>query len=224
MLVASLVLGVAVIGAAIAVFAGRDSRELDPEPPLRPVDERLIPTEGPWAEFYEAYSAEPTRPAALVNGRPVYAYQLVMFRLMRDSGLVRTDTAPPTDGEFLESLIEEELLYQEAVRRQLTPSDEEVMDAIRQIQEETLRGLANPAPEYDELRALMAEVEGTVFHVRHYDESPWIFRTTRRQMAASRLYEELVRTDPVVQEHGLEGLAAKLRERAKVEVLVSLPD
>jgi hypothetical protein len=210
----------------VTVLGWPGSGDEQRDPPLGPVDEALVPREGVWAEIYEAYRTNPDGIAARVNGQPIHAYQLDQFRIMRDRGLpmLSPETPPPAERQYVESLIRDELLYQEAVRRKLLPLDEDVRAEVRRVQEQALQALDDPSDENHPRRALIATAEGTIFHPEHYDRNPWVFRATRRMLANSALYRELVRSDPVVQEHGLEAFAAGLREKAKVVILVELAD
>ncbi|HMO54439.1 MAG TPA: hypothetical protein PJ994_08050, partial [Tepidiformaceae bacterium] len=115
-----------------------------------------------------------------------------------------------TVQDFLEELVDTELLYQEATRGGLVPSDDEVLASARQTKaalQEALRTSDDSAS--SALRAMFAELEGTPYHLDVYDSSPVILESMRRSIAVSHLRVQI-------------GGAAQGEERemADIEVLV----
>ncbi|HMO95081.1 MAG TPA: SurA N-terminal domain-containing protein [Tepidiformaceae bacterium] len=162
--------------------------------------------------------------AANVNGVEIPVSKLEAFAIARYTQGIGTEgrVSSMTVQDFLEELIDTELLYQEATRRGLVPSDDEVLASARQTKaalQEALRTSDDSAS--SALRAMFAELEGTPYHLDVYDSSPVILESMRRSIAVSHLR---VQIGGAAQGEEREVLVAafvdSLREMADIEVLV----
>lgn len=177
--------------------------------------------------FFDAVSileSDPGEPAALVNGVPIPMAKLQAYVVMSTGVGVRpgqAETPPFTEDEYVRLLIDNELLFQEAVRQGFMPSDSEVRSLAETMKRSILDTMAQDSPEADDLRKLFAQVEGTAYHVEVYDSSEVMLDAFRRQIAISRLTGQVIarlpeqdRSDPAKREQAISEFVAGLRTSA----------
>jgi len=173
--------------------------------------------------------------AAYVNGRPIPMSMLNAYDLLlrQGHGPFGPEQELPFDNldAFLSMLIDMELLYQEAERRGLAPSDDEVVGAIRQIQQELNSILRDDTKLAREIRTAVESVAGTSFDIDTLDSNPVALEAYRKVMAIGALREQLLDTvetreellEPGKGEALVRELLEQLRASAKIEVVAELP-
>ena len=155
--VIALALGVAVISAGVAFYA------------LRGPDAGASQAQ----DFGDAVAARigsDSETAATVNGIPismgkVKAY-MVFSSTNKSLGEAKADLSVP---DFVNVLIANELLFQEAQRRKLVPTDAEAQAYATQNKTGLLELMKKDTPEAKNLRGLFAQVEGTPYGIDAYD-------------------------------------------------------
>jgi len=172
-----------------------------------------------------------SKPAATVNGAVIPLGKIRAFELLTTApgGFERSR---PVDSmrEYLELLIDEELLYQEAVRRGYDPSDDEVLKVAREMKAAGEQFLSEDNPAAADLREVFKAVEGTPYHLSVYDSSPEMLDAFRRQLATNNVRGDVTdrlsaagRQDSVAVEKAVAEFVRELRKSATIEILITLP-
>ena len=161
-------------GLAIALTFGlADSGASDPKP------------------FRDAANARITgsdEAAATVNGRIIPMSKFEANAILRSSWLGGSLEAPG-NSELLQIAIDNEILYQEAERLGLVPSDKEVVAEARMVKEMLLAGMKEDTEGAELFREMQRQLEGTPYHVDVYDTSPEMLDAIRRRIATNAVRE-----------------------------------
>lgn len=181
---------------AVAVFARDGAASADQSPFLRGLP---------------AFSADDSHVVATVNGRPITSWEL-------DTALAgaRGQNESAARGDVLDSLINHELLLQEAERRGFSVSDDEARQYLGEM-----RAAMSPT---DRAMLYAANVERAGFQgtEEEYWTSPRIIAATKKGMMISRLQSEIVGQA----QNGIDRGAAReqaleqLRSAADIKVMV----
>jgi hypothetical protein len=206
--------GLAIIGVATAAAwaISRDSAEATDLQALRDAVARLSQDDG--------------TAAAVVNGTSIPVARIEAFAIARTAASVATnkEVAELSLPQYVRGLIDNELLFQEAERRGLSPTDDEVKNTAVQTKAGLLQVLEEDTEAGRIARSMFKELEGTPFHVSVYDTSPEILEMLRRSIAVSRLREEVFmvpesqRNDVKARENEVKELTAALRAQSDIEV------
>lgn len=173
-------------------------------------------------------SADDGTAVAVVNGVSIPQSKVRAFLVFHSAGVTLTpDNQPRSVQEYVEMLVETELMFQEAQRRGLVPSDEEVVAMARQQKQVLLDFLSQDTPEAHEARAWADQLKGTDYHPEVYDTRQVMLDGWRRTMAVGLLRGEIMKTlspdvlaDLEKREAAFKQYAAELRKAADVQVLV----
>lgn len=187
-----------------------------------------------FAEAVDALENDSGEAAAVVNGSEIPLAKVHAFAVLRNAtGFESTVPQDITQAEYLDQLIDTELLYQEAVRRQLEPSDDEVL-ALATATKQGLAGLvASDSEQGNDLRRVFEAIEGTDYHYEAYDSAPVMLDGFRQQIAVNALREQLLadagfeqgspeRNDREAVEAVVNEYANSLRATADIEILATL--
>lgn len=182
-----------------------------------------------FADAVAELSADDGAVVAVVDGVAVPEAKVRAFLVFYSArtGVAGSELPWASIAEYVDMLIENELMFQEADRRGLVPSDEDVLSQARMQKEGLLEFMRQDTGDARELRALFDQVRGTLYHVDVYDSSPVMLDGMRRTMAIGLLRNELmqafpdeVRNDPAKREASFKAYAAELRAAADVNVLL----
>ena len=166
---------------------------------------------------------------AVVNGVAVPEAKVRAFLVFQSArtGVGGSELPWASIAEYVDMLIENELMFQEAERRGLVPADEDVLSQARMQKEGLLEFMRQDTSDARELRALFDQIRDTPYHVDVYDSSPVMLDGMQRTMAIGLLRNELmqalpaeVRADPAKREAAFKAYAAELRAAADVNVLL----
>jgi hypothetical protein len=121
---------------------------------------------------------------AVVNGTPISMSKVKAYTVFKSTGRQLGDSRPDKSiREYVDSLISDELLYQEAQRRGLIPED----DAVKAMASQTKTGLLELMKQDTEaargLREIFDQVKGTPYSIDVYDSSPAMLDSFRHVMA-----------------------------------------
>jgi hypothetical protein len=143
---------------------------------------------------------------ATVNDVPILQHTL-------EGGLVLARTHDPTAqaADLLDALIDDELLFQEGQRRGLTPSGDEIDDAIAT----TRRGI-DPADM--DIALTYAARSGTPLTEDEYWASDGVRAAVARSITVGRTRDALKGTDPVRSGEQLAAAIAELRANARITI------
>jgi len=173
---------------------------------------------------------EADTPAAVVDGQAIPMSKILAHRVLMAAGSDFGYQDGLDDQAYLDVLIDNQVLYQEAVRRGLMPSDEEVKaQALAQKKglQEFIRG---DSPDAEKLRAQFAQVKGTPYDLDTYDLSSVILDGVRQSIAINAIRVQIIQTLPRSEQGSPEavgkavaGVIADLRAKADVHVVAKLP-
>ena len=165
-------------------------------------------------------------PIACVNGVVIPASKVKAYGILSQAGFGVAGAPKMSASQYLDSLINTEALYQEAVKEGFGPTDNAVHDLA--LQEKTgLEGvLAQNTDDAAKLRAAFAEVKGTPYSIDVYDTSPQMLDGFRHQIAVNALETHVTSQLPVADQNNaakrqaaIDSLTATLRSHAKIEIL-----
>lgn len=179
-------------------------------------------------EALDAGTAARDQVAAVVNGAEI------PLARVKQAQLFSQVLGGPAEEELgsgpvaLETLIRDELLYQEAVRRGLKPGAAEVKAEVLRAQQAMRDYLSSPGAD-PKLKEMQATLAGTGFSVEEYDTSAAVFAVFERSVAIAALRAQFIagipeenRTQAVV-ESRVAALYQQLRSSAAIEILIPDP-
>lgn len=195
------------------------------------VADGLLGIARPWEDGDSTFADEAelyARAIALVeNNDGVKAYNL--FLQEGHGPLSETQELPSaTTGAYLDMLVDNELLYQEATRQGLSSSDDEVLTFAQQSKAALAAVAAGGSQLGDELAVALASVAGTSFDLETYDTNPEMldaFRRTptvgmlRTQIVDAALPDSNARSSEAM-EAAVQEVVGQLRADAAIEVFV----
>lgn len=170
--------------------------------------------------------------AATVNGEPIPLAKVKAYNLFVQEGhgpmSAEQELPYATTGEYLDMLIDNELLYQEAKRQDLNPSEDEVLNFAQQSKDSLATTAANGSPLGQELAIALASVDGTSFDLDTYDTDPAMRDAFRRTLTIGMLRTQIIDAAlPDVQNRSRDAMEAavqevvdQLRAAATIQVLV----
>jgi hypothetical protein len=139
----------------------------------------------------------------------------------RKIGETGADRSP---RRYVESLIDDELMFQEAQRRGLVPDDAAVQAMATQTRAGLIQFMKEDSGPARTLREIFAQVEGTPYGIDAYDSGVMLdnFRHTMAIGAVrTALGDELpadAREDRTKREARVQEILAELRAKARIEV------
>ncbi|MCC7366133.1 MAG: SurA N-terminal domain-containing protein [Dehalococcoidia bacterium] len=181
----------------------------------------------PYREAILELSDDPSAVAATVNGRPIPAAKLDAFAVLQRAGSTFGEgaAATMTPDEVLDQLIENELMFQEAERRGLVPSQDEVVAYARETEEGLKAVMAEDSDDGKRVRDLFEQVRGTDYWIDNYDSSPLLLDGFRRTMAIGKLRVEVESEVPMADRENRDKVVAhvdsfvdELRAAATIEI------
>lgn len=170
--------------------------------------------------------------AATVNGEPIPLAKVKAYNLFLQQGhgpmSAEQELPYATTREYLDMLIDNELLYQEATRRGLVPSDAEVREYTLQMKDGLTTVIAEESEAGKELGRTMQSVEGTSFDLATFESNPIILDGVRFMMAIGALHTQIIDAALPDQhdrsrdamEAAVQEVVNQLRAVATIEVLV----
>lgn len=168
--------------------------------------------------------ADDGRAAAYVDGVAIPEAHLRAFLILSSTRFGESGQ-PASVDDYLDQLIEQELLYAEAQRRGLDPSESEVTQLAKATKVGLEGLLAEDSALAADLRNVFAQVQGTPYHVDVYDTSPVMLDSFRRQLAINSLREQVLadlspadRSDSAKREARIDQFVADLRRGADIKI------
>ncbi|MCL4231741.1 MAG: hypothetical protein KJ053_09175 [Dehalococcoidia bacterium] len=159
---------------------------------------------------------------AVVNGQAIPASKLRAYQIFAPD--FSGQSARLTAREYVDMLVDNELLYQEAARRGLVPDQDEVLETARSYREALSEGMSQDTGETRQIREYFAQIEGTEYHLDAFDTSPVMLDGFRRQIAVGKLRLSLMeamdpgdRNDLAKREEVVRGLIKQLRAASTIE-------
>lgn len=167
-----------------------------------------------------------SQPVATINGVVIPASKVEAYVILSRANHFGDATPPAsTPEQYVDSLISTELLYQEAVRRGIDPSDAQVLDLASQTKAGLLSAMKENTEVAANLRDAFSQVQGTPYAVEAYDSSPEMLGAFRRQIAVNALREKILaqlsaadRQDTTKREATVAAFVATLRAKAEVKL------
>jgi len=120
-------------------------------------------------------------PAAVVNGQPISAGRVRAYESLANQNRGITGQPPPSTQEILNGLIDDELLYQEAIRRGLQASLEDAAKAA----EATRQSMDKPQMEF--VLAYALQNSGRTLDEQAYWSMPEVVEAYRRSLTIQAL-------------------------------------
>ncbi len=182
------------------------------------------------AQDYGAAVAELLKPdpgkLVTVNGIEISKAKLDAYMVFRSTGRAFGETGPDkTPDEYVEGLIEDELLFQEAGRRGFVPTDDEVRANAAQAKAGILEVMKQDSDLGRSLRDVFEQVRGTPYAIETYDSSPQILDGFRHSMAIGMVRTAVVnelppaeRDDMAKRDARVGAFIAELKSEAKIEL------
>lgn len=179
--------------------------------------------------IFELEQADNQTPAATVGDQAIPVGKVKAYLVLANASPAfrEADFAKSDPGVYLEQLIENQLLFQEAERRGLLPTDQEVMKLATQTKLGLQSFMREDTALAADLRSVFGQVEGTEYHVDVYDSSPTMLDGFRQQIAIGKLRDQLLaqlsaedRNDPTKREALIKEFAAEARTKTNVKVLI----
>lgn len=167
--------------------------------------------------------------AATVNGVPISMGKVKAYLVFNSTGkkLGQVSFEKPV-AEYVDELIANELLYQEAQRRSLVPSDADVQAAATQTKNGLIEFMKQDTPDAKNLREVFAQVKGTPYGIDAYDSGLMLdgFRHTLAiGNARTAIGDELPPADVkdrAKRDAHVNAVLAELKSKAKITI-VPLP-
>jgi len=165
-------------------------------------------------------------PIACVNGVVIPASKVKAYGILSAAGFGVAGAPKISASQYLDSLINSEVLYREAAKEGFDPTDSAVHDLA--VQEKTgLEGvLAQNTDDAAKLREAFAEVKGTPYSIDVYDTSPQMLDGFRRQIAVNALEAHVTSQLPVADQNNpakrqaaIDALTTALRSKANIQIL-----
>lgn len=163
--------------------------------------------------------------AATVNGVPISIGKVKAYLVFSSTGKKLGQVSfDKSVREYVDGLIESELLFQEAQRRGLVPSDAEVQAAATQTKTGLIEFMKQDTQEAKDLRNVFAQVKGTPYGIDAYDSGVMLdnFRHTMAiGKVRSAIGDELptdARADKSKRDTRVQEVLAELRAKATIEV------
>ncbi len=163
--------------------------------------------------------------AATVNGVPISMGKVKAYMVFSATGKKLGQVS--FDGsvrQYVDSLIESELLFQEAQRRNLVPSDVDVEAYAKQNKAGLLEYMNQDTPEAKGLREVFAQVKGTPYGIDAY-EGPVMLDSFRHTLAIgavrTAISDELPPADVkdrAKRDAHVNAVLSELKSNAKIEV------
>ncbi|MCA9823850.1 MAG: hypothetical protein KC482_05185 [Dehalococcoidia bacterium] len=169
----------------------------------------------PFGDAISVLEGEPGDVVAVVDGTEISSAQVQAYLILAAGpgpGPAQGVGAPFTEAEYVDLLINNELLYQEALRRGHGPTDDEVMALAVQVKDSLLEAMKANTSEASQLRDVFEQVEGTAYHVDVYDSSPEMLDGFRRQIAINALRNEVIETLPPADRNNIDKREAAIDE------------
>lgn len=129
-------------------------------------------------------------PAAVVNGQPISTGRVRAYESLANQNRDITGQPPPSRDEILNGLIDDELLYQEAIRRGLQASAEDAAKAA----EATRQGMDKQQMEF--VLAYALQNSGRTVDEQSYWSMPEVIEGFRRSLSVQALTLSLQTGDP----------------------------
>ena len=210
--VIGLALGVAVISAGVAFNALRS-----PDPGASQAQD--------FGAAIAARMNSDSETAATVNGIPISMGKVKAYMVFSSTGKKLGEaSADKTVGEFVDVLIANELLFQEAQRRGLLPSEADAQAYATQNKVGLLELMKQDTQDAKNLRGLFAQVEGTPYGIDAYD-SGLMLDGFRRALAIgtvrTAISDELPPADAkdrAKRDAHVNAVLAELKSKAKIEI------
>lgn len=166
--------------------------------------------------------------AAIVNGTNIPESKIRAFMVFNSAGASFGQTGQPKSlDDYVNQLVDQELMFQEARRRDLVPSDAEVTEFARITKAGLQELLSQDTAVAKDLRAVFDQVKGTEYHVDAYDTSEVMLDSFRKQMAIGALRNELMSGSPAdvlndanKREQVFKAFVSELRKNADVQILL----
>ena len=182
----------------------------------------------PGQDFGAAIAAltdSPSATVATVNGVPISIGKVKAYMVLSSTGrkLGQVTFDKPV-AEYVNGLIESELLFQEAQRRGLVPSDAVVQASATQTKTGLLEFMKQDTQDAKNLRDVFAQVKGTPYGIDAYDSGVMLdsFRHTLAIGAArTAISDELPLADVkdrAKRDAHVADVLAGLKAKAKIEV------
>lgn len=178
-----------------------------------------------FADAVAALDGSGAETVATVNGTPISMGKVKAYLVVNSAGRKLGQISfNKSVRDYVDGLIESELLFQEARRRGLVPSDAEVQAAATQTKAGLIEFMKEDSESAKALREVFAQVNGTPYGIDAYDTGVMLdnFRHTMAIGAVrNALGDELpadAREDRSKREARVQAVLADLRAKAKIEV------
>lgn len=184
----------------------------------------------PFRDAVSILTADSGEVAATVNGREIPLARLDAYAVLSSGAGPRPGQGELplyTREQYLELAIDNELLYQEALRRGYGPSEAEVLEFARATKDSLWAAMKEDSEGAKILREVFRQVEGTDYHVDAYDSSPVMLEAFRQQLATNELRVEIIsalpesdRNDLAKREEAVAAFVSTLRASADINIVV----
>ena len=167
-------------------------------------------------------------PIACVNGVVIPASKVKAYGILSQAGFGVAGAPKMSASQYLDGLINTEVLYHEAVKEGFGPTDSAVHNLALQEKIGLQGVMAQNTDDAAKLREAFAEVKATPYSIDVYDTSPQMLDGFRRQIAVNALETHVTSQLPVADQNNaakrqaaIDSLTASLRSHAKIEILAS---
>ncbi|MGE3420953.1 MAG: hypothetical protein AB7N24_02775 [Dehalococcoidia bacterium] len=151
-------------------------------------------------------------PAATANGEVISAARVYAYLGLVAQNQRITGAEPATAREILDGLIDDELLYQEAVRRGLEASEEDAKAAVAQARDES-----GPA-QMEFVLGYASQKAGQTVDADTYWAMPEVVSGFRHSLSVQALIEALSHGEPAIRESAVAGEKQRLRTEASITI------
>lgn len=180
----------------------------------------------PFGDAIATLQQDPNTVIARVNGVDIPAAKVRAYGSLSEAGF-GLDAAPKIPAsQYLDGLIDNEVLYQEAVKEGFGPTNSAVHNLALQEKTGLQDLMAQDTADAAKLREAFAEVKGTPYGIDAYDTSPEMLDGFRHQLAVNALESHVISQLPVADQSNtakrqaaIDSLTATLRSHATVEIL-----
>ena len=180
----------------------------------------------PFGDAIATLQQDPGAAVARVNGVDIPAAKLRAYGILSEAGF-GVDAAPKIPAsQYLDGLINSEVLYQEAVKDGFAPTAEAIHSLAVEQKTGLLDFIQQDTPEAANLRSVFDEVKGTPYGLDVYDTSPEMLDGFRRQLSVNALETHVIsqlpaadQKDPAKRNAAIDSLTVDLRSHAKIEIL-----
>jgi hypothetical protein len=165
--------------------------------------------------------------AAYVDGVGIPEAKLRAFLVLSTTQFGQSGQ-PSSVDDYRSQLIDQELLYAEAVRRGFDPTDDEVLNVARATQAGLQELMSGDSELSADMRAVFAQVKGTPYDVDVYDTSEVMLDSFRRQLAINSLRNDLLNdlapadaANPAKREARVDEFVAALKQHADIRIVAN---